>query len=89
MLHSRNSFSLDIIDHEKLLAVERRILTVLAAVPVDGVDGAGDEDGGQGVDKHEVEEEDVGNMEEIGEAVLRALGEELQDEAAQEVVVVE
>ena len=91
MLHRRNSFSLDITDHEKLLAAERSILTVQAAVPVGGVDGAGDEDGGEGVDEREgeLEEEDVIGMEEIGEAVLRALGEELRDEAAEDVVMVE
>jgi len=70
MLHRRNSFSLDITDHKKLLAVERRILTELASVPVDGVDGAGDKDGGQGMDEHELKEEHVIDVEEIREAVL-------------------
>ena len=89
-LHRRNPFSLDITDHEKLLAAEQSILTVLAAVPVDGVDGASDEDGCEGVDEREgeLEEEDVIDVEEIGEAVLRALGEELRDEVAENVVMV-
>ena len=90
MLHRRNPFSLDITDHEKLLVAERSILTVLAAVPVDGVDGAGGGGGGEGMDEceGELEEEDVIDVEEIGEAVLHALGEELQDEAAENVVMV-
>jgi len=79
MLHRRNPFSLDITHHEKLLAAKRSILTVLVTVSVDGVDGAGDEDGGEGVDEREgeLEEEDVIDVEEIGDAVLCALGEEL------------
>lgn len=106
MLHRRNSFSLDILDHEKLLAIERSVLATLAAAPVGGADGAHNEDEGQGAGRGEGQGEGQGDgqgegdgvdeagsdredrddivMEEIGEAVMRALVEELRDEAAGE-----
>jgi hypothetical protein len=108
MLHRRNAFSLDILDHEKLLAIERSVLATLAA------NGARDEEEGQGAGQGEAQGEirdegqgdgqDEGQgegdgvdeaggdredrddivMEEIGEAVMRALVEEFRDEAARE-----
>jgi hypothetical protein len=89
MLDRANSFSLDIREHEQLLAVERRILAVLAAVgPVDAVEDEGGEEGG-GEDRDEGEDEEENDIaeEEMGEVVMRVLVEELRDEAADEVNV--
>jgi hypothetical protein len=84
MLDRANSFNLDIREHEQLLAVERRILAVLAAVgPVDAVeDEGGEEGGGEDRDEGENEEENDIAEEEMGEVVMRVLVEELRDEAA-------
>jgi hypothetical protein len=107
MLDRANSFSLEIQEHEQLLAIERRIRTVLVAVRVDGVEGegVGEGEGGRGEgrdrvgdrggneddngdeDEDEDEDEDDIAQEEMGEVVMCALAEELQNEAAEEVEV--
>jgi hypothetical protein len=103
MLDRANTFSLEIQEHEQLLTIERRIRTVLVAVRVDGVDGEGGGEGGGGVgrgrvgdrggneddneDEDEDEDEDDIAQEEMGEVVMCALAEELQNEVAEEVEV--
>jgi len=79
MLDRANSFSLEIGEQEQLHTVERGIRMVLAIVEVDGVE----DEGGNGV---EDEDEDAGDAEEeMGEVIMRALGEQLREEEADEV----
>ena len=79
MLDRANSFSLEIGEQEQLHTVERRIRMVLAIVQVDGVQDEG-ENGG------EDEDEDAGDAEEeMGEVIMRAIGEELREEEVDKV----
>ena len=79
MLDRANSFSLEIGEQEQLHTVERRIHMVLEIVQVDGV-----EDEGENGD--EDENEDAGDAEEeMGEVIMRALGEELREEEGNKV----
>ena len=93
MLDRANSFRLDIGDHEQLLGVEGRIRAVLAAVQVgaagepEGIDVDGDEDEQEGEGVGEEQDRDDIEEEEMGEVVMRALAEELQNEVAGEVEV--
>jgi len=97
MLDRANSFRLDIDDHKQLLGVEGRIRAVLAAVHVggavegprepEGIDVDEDEDEQVGEGVGEEEDRDDIEEEEMGEVVMRALAEELQNEVAGEVEV--
>jgi len=97
MLDRANSFRLDINDHEQLLGVEGRIRAVSAAVRVggavegprepEGIDVDEDEDEQEGDGVGEEEDRDNIEEEEMGEVVMRALAEELQNEVAGEVEV--
>jgi len=96
-LDRANSFRLDIGDHEQLLGVEGRIQAVLAAVQVggavegprepEGINVDGDEDKQEGEGVGEEEDRDDIEEEEMGEVVMHALAEELQNEVAGEVEV--
>jgi len=97
MLDRANSFRQDIGDHEQLLGVEGRIQAVLAAVQMggavegplepEGIDVDGDEDEQEGKGVGEEEDRDDIEKEEMGEVVMRALTEELQNKVAGDVEV--